>query len=153
MKRLVVLLFCFFALLSCEGPMGPQGLPGEGGSKWFVETYTVKSADWELVGGEPDELGTYYMYEFDEPALTDFIFKKGNVMGYLVETLRDGSEVQTPLPCVIHKAEVNAGVEHLWTETYTFDFMQRSVAFYVRYSDFYTGNLPPTCKFRLVMTW
>lgn len=151
MKQLIALLLCTVTLLSCEGPMGPPGERGER-TEWFAQTYEVKSKDWQLVDGHPDELGTYYMYEFNEPMLTDFIFREGHVAGYLMHRVGD-LNVQSPLPYTIYQGINGPDGEELWEEEYTFDFSKGSVAFYVHYSDFYTGNRPPTTTFRLVMTW
>ena len=152
MKKLLLLIIISLALFSCEGPMGPQGpqgVPGEG-MYWKYYTYTVKSQDWELVTS-PDGLNTYYMYVFDNNDITDDLYINGYVLGYLVQSPGTQDEVITPLPYVIHRGGTdNSGKEMLWTETYTYDYMPGSVAFYVQYSDF-VQQQPGDMVFRLVI--
>ena len=126
MKKFLFLVILSLTLFSCEGPMGPQGpqgVPGEG-MFWKYYTYTVKSQDWQLVTS-PDGLNTYYMYEFQNKDIT-------------------------PLPYTIHKGEADGDNALLWTETYTYDYMPGSVAFYVQYSDFIEQQ-PGDMVFRLVL--
>jgi hypothetical protein len=152
MKKNVFLLCALTQVLfSCEGPMGPQGAPGEG-MNWEIMYYTVHENDWKLVGGK-DDLNSYYMYDFDEPLLTGFIYGSGKVVGYRILNIGQKDETLTPLPDVIPVGGSDAGGEFLWTENYTFDYMPGSVAFFVYYSDFSTGVKPPTCDFRIVMNW
>ena len=162
-KYLFVLAAIIMALTACEGPMGPpgpvgpQGPPGPGGGsgdgvKWKILEYTVYEKDWELIGGR-DNLNSHYMFEFKENLLTSEIFKNGKVTGYRVLTLGNGSTVQTPLPYVLPRGQKEGSNDKLWSEYYTFDFQPGSIAFYAYYTDFYTGNRPPTCVFRIVMTW
>jgi hypothetical protein len=82
MKKLLPALLAVVCLMSCEGPMGPPGTPAEQ-TQWNPVYYTVKTQDWHLIGGE-DEPNSYYQYVFDEPELTDFIYKEGVVIGYVV---------------------------------------------------------------------
>ncbi|MDR1745686.1 MAG: hypothetical protein LBR49_00200 [Tannerella sp.] len=144
-----------FMLASCEGPagpMGPAGEPGEG-MNWKIVTYVVHESDWQLIG-QPDALESYFMYEFNENSLSNFIYTDGNVFGYRILDAGLNSEVLTPLPHVVPHGEVlSNGSESLWTEIYSFDYMPGSIAFYVHYSDFMTGLRPPTCDFRIVMNW
>ena len=136
MKKFLFLVILSLTLFSCEGPMGPQGpqgVPGEG-MFWKCYTYTVKSQDWQLVTS-PDGLNTYYMYEFQNKDITDDLYI---------------DEVITPLPYTIHKGEADEDNALLWTETYTYDYMPGSVAFYVQYSDFIEQQ-PGDMVFRLVL--
>jgi hypothetical protein len=151
-KYLFLASLLALACMSCEGPMGPPGESGEG-VNWKILTYTVRESDWRLVGGSGD-LNSYYMYEFKENAVSNFIYTDGNVFGYLIQNPGQKDEVQTPLPFVIPRGESdNYGSEFLFTEIYSFDFMPGSIAFYVNYSDFETGIRPPTCDFRIVLNW
>ena len=161
-KYLFVLAAIIMALTACEGPMGPpgpvgpQGPPGNGGSgdgvNWKILEYTVHDKDWELVGGK-DALNSHYMFEFKENLLTSEIFKNGKVVGFRVLKLDNNSTVQTPLPYIVPRGTKEGSNEKLWSEYYTFDFQPGSIAFYAHYTDFYTGNRPPTCYFRIVATW
>ena len=162
-KYLILLAAILMALTACEGPMGPpgpvgpQGPPGPGGGsgdgvKWKILEYTVYEKDWELIGGR-DNLNSHYMFEFKENLLTSEIFKNGKVTGYRVLKLDNGSTVQTPLPYVLPRGQKEGSNDKLWSEYYTFDYQPGSIAFYAYYTDFYTGNRPPTCVFRIVATW
>lgn len=151
MKRFVLLLsIIVFALTSCEGPAGPMGPEGEG-MKWFVETYTIRENQWELVNGV-DELDSYFRAEVKIPDLTNFVYEDGNVFCYMFQTV-GGVEVQTLLPFTVPYGDGPINDEHLWTETYACDFSPGYVVFYVNYSDFYTNNRPPTTSFRVVLNW
>ncbi|RRD58188.1 hypothetical protein [Tannerella forsythia] len=152
MKK-IGLLICVLAmaLTSCEGPMGPPGRDGEA-LNWKIVYYTVKAEDWKLLGKQ-DAIGSHFMYEFKENALTKTIYKDGKIVGYLIQDEGKSSEVQTPLPYTIPLGKEANGKTELWSEIYTFDFMPGSIAFHLFYSDFYTGNPPPTCTFRIVMNW
>ena len=148
MKKFVLFL-CLFALgfVSCEGPMGPPGEPGDG-VVWEILNYTVLDTDWKLVGRAGD-LNSYYMYEFRETKLTTFICEKGNVFGYRWLD----HETQTPLSQVVHVGEIVHGGDYLFTETYSFSFRPGYITFYVDYSDFETGIRPGTCDFRIVLNY
>jgi hypothetical protein len=148
MKKLLSVLLVVVCLASCEGPMGPQGIPGEQ-TQWKPVYYTVKTQDWHLIGGENNQ-NSYYQYVFDEPELTDFIYKEGVVIGYVVANPGvAGKEVLRPLPDTWPVAE---GADY-WTEHINFDYMPGSVAFYVTYNDFATDVRPQAMTFKLMMIW
>jgi hypothetical protein len=147
MKKRLLALLAITGCLSCEGPMGP---PGESGveTQWEAIYYTVESEDWELVGnqGAPN---SFYQFFFNEAALTEFIYKEGVVIGYVVLNADTRDEILRPLPDTWPVGEKSS----IWTESYTFDYMPGSVAFYVGYSDFATNVRPPKTKFKLMMIW
>ncbi|MDR1938631.1 MAG: hypothetical protein LBQ73_09090 [Tannerellaceae bacterium] len=151
MKKLLPALLAVVCLLSCEGPIGPMGPPGESGvqTQWKSVYYTVKEQDWMLVGGQNNP-NSYYLYEFDEPALTDFIYEEGVVIGYVVANPGTPDEVLRPLPDTWPLADDRGDT---WMESVTFDYMPGSVAFYVGYSDFATAVRPPVMTFKLMMIW
>lgn len=91
-----------------------------------------------------------YMYEFQNKDITDDLYIDGYVLGYLVQSPGADNEVITPLPYTIHKGEADGDNALLWTETYTYDYMPGSVAFYVQYSDFIEQQ-PGDMVFRLVL--
>ncbi|MDR1675795.1 MAG: hypothetical protein LBR86_04940 [Tannerella sp.] len=130
-----------FALVACEGPMGPAGEPGESVN---LETYyyTVASRDWKEIGGAGDL--TFYQYIVDLD-IGKRIYDRGDVSAfmYLVD---DGNEVQAPLPYSI--PHTDGGLR--WTEHYTFDFDQGTVSFY---ADYLRGENPPSQEFRVVLIW
>lgn len=150
MKKILLLAIISLALFSCEGPMGPQGPQGVGeGMYWKYYTYTVRSQDWELVTSG-DGLNTYYMYVFDNKDITDDLYLNGYALGYLVQSPGSDDEVITPLPYTVHRGSNDPEGTLLWTETYTYDYMPGSVAFYVQYSDF-AQQQPEDMVFRLVL--
>ncbi len=152
MKKLLLLVIISLTLFSCEGPMGPQGpqgVPGEG-VFWKYYIYTVRSQDWKFV--DPGNgLNTYYWYEFQNKDITDDLYLNGEVRGYLVQSPGAENEVITPLPYPIHRGDTNEnGETMLWTETYTYDYMPGSIAFYVQYSDF-AQQRPGDMVFRVIL--
>jgi hypothetical protein len=154
MKKLVLGLVAMLTFLSCEGPVGPQGPPGDPSAEtqWKHIYFTVKESDWDLIGGA-DQLNSYYEYIFNEPAITDFIYEQGIVLGYLVVSPGTNDEVLRPLPDSFpYGQDTNQG-ENLWTEIINYDYKPGSIAFYVRYNDFYTATPPPTLKFKISMLW
>jgi hypothetical protein len=144
MKKLLFALISVTCFLSCEGPMGP---PGEQ-TQWHDAYYTVRTDDWKLVG-RPDEIGSFYQYSFIEPALTEFIYEKGVVMGYVVANPGIRDEVLRPLP---DTWPIGEGYD-AWLESITFDYRPGLVTFYVGYSDFATSVRPPDMTFKLMMIW
>ena len=146
MKKFVLLLSLMaLTLVSCEGPMGP---PGDG-VNWDIIKYTVYERDWNLVG-RPGDLGSYFMYEFSETALTSFVCENGNVFGYR----KLDNNTQTPLGQVVVMGESDGkGNEFLFTEVYSFSFRPGYITFYVDYSDFATDIRPGTCEFRIVLNY
>jgi len=158
MKKFILLLSLFvFTLVSCEGPMGPPGERGEKGDKgdgmnWFVETYTAKASQWELVEGK-NELNSFYRYEIVIPDLDNFVYEEGNVFCYMFQTV-EGVEVQTPLTYNYPQGDLDENnKDYLFSEIYFFDYTEGSVMIYAYRSDFMTENRPPTTDFRVVLNW
>ncbi|MDR1500800.1 MAG: hypothetical protein LBI58_07465 [Tannerellaceae bacterium] len=144
MKKLLTSLFIVACLLACEGPVGPPGAE----TQWEYIYYTVRQQDWRL-SGEPNKPGSYYQFSFDEPAITDFVYTEGVIMGYLVDNPQSRDELLRPLPDTWPMAEdINT-----WTESVTFAYTPGRVTFYVGYSDFATGIVPSTMTFKLMMIW
>ncbi|MDR3251079.1 MAG: hypothetical protein LBT42_05385 [Tannerella sp.] len=119
---------------------------------WFVETYTIRENQWQLVNGV-NQLNSYYQAQVNIPELDRKIYESGNVFCYMYQNI-DGTEVQTLLPFTLPVGIDNGdGTETLWTETYACDFSVGSVMFYVNYSDFITENKPKATKFRVVLNY
>lgn len=146
MKKLLFLICTVFALFSCEGPEGPMGPQGPTGD-WKVEYVDIPSNKWELVSSDITE-EKYFQYIVDSPTLNLDIYDYGSVMVYYMPNYDTNNEVQTPLPYVVHRTDEEG---HLWTETYSYDFNAGTLAFYVRYSDFFAGQNPPRCVFRVLL--
>lgn len=147
-KNFLLVLMMVFAFISCEGPMGPPGEPGEG-MKWKISTFVVEENQWKLYYDE-DGLNPYYMCEKSYSDLGNLIYTDGNVFAYLIQSPGESNEVQTPLPYTL-PLENEYGER--WFETVSFDFMPGSIAFYVRYNDFAVDLRPGRTEFRVVMNW
>ena len=160
MKKVLAIITLALLIVACEGPRGPQGPPGPQGEpgegiNWKVYDFTIKSNQWELVGGE-DQLNSYYMYLFegnDAPEELQYVVDyMGDVSGCLVGKL-DGEDIFYPLPYENYYGNANGEYESLWCEMYKYDYTRSSIAFYVYYSDFYTATPPATCTFRMSFKW
>lgn len=149
MKKLLLLIVIAISIsfISCEGPMGPQGEPGDG-TNWKVVSFTINKNEWKLVGS-PGALNSYYFVDKPLKELTQYIYKEGAVVGY-IETVKG---VKNSLPYVLHLGEASGSKEFLWTQTYDFDFYPGGVGFYVTYSDFNTQDRPDTETFHVVLMW
>ncbi|MDR0729107.1 MAG: hypothetical protein LBF19_03145 [Prevotellaceae bacterium] len=148
MKKIFPILLLMAVFSACQGPMGPEGPPGDS-TQWAVRTITVHTNEW-MLSGRPNELGSYYYADKSIPELTAFVFNEGAVIGYI----RTGDNVKNILPYVLHKGEVGATGEYLWTQTYDFDFSPGAVRFYVTFSDFMTGSARPgTETYDIVLIW
>lgn len=149
-KFLFLILSVLFISTSCEGPEGPMGPPGEQGSgtNWFTQSYTVQAKDWKLKG-KPGELNSFYYADIPISQLSQFIYEKGTVLGY-IET---ESGVKNSLPYVSHRGGSDDKGEFLWTQTYDFDFYKGGITVYLTYSDFNTQTAPGTEKFHVIFMW
>jgi len=119
---------------------------------WFVQEYTVRSNDWQLVNGV-NQLDSYYRYSFNIPELNRDIFNKGHVFCYMFQKNDAGQDVQTLLPFIIPRGENTNGKESLWMESYAYDFAVGKITFYFNCSDFITDVRPETTTFRVVLNY
>ena len=148
MKKLLIFTTLLAIMFSaCEGPMGPQGEPGNE-NYWHNETFTVHSNAWQLEG-QQGELGSYFYYDKAVPQLTNNVFKEGIVLVYL-HTL---SSVKNVMPYVLHKGDEDHLGEIFWTQTYDYDFEPGYVRLRVTYSDFITSIRPATETFSLILLY
>ncbi|MDL2221111.1 hypothetical protein LJC35_01000 [Parabacteroides sp. OttesenSCG-928-N08] len=146
-KSILACLVILFALTACEGPVG---MPGEDGVMyWDIRVITVEDRDWEL-WEDADGLNPYYRCVVRWDDLDSYICQKGLVTGYMILGAGQKDEVQTPMPYVYHR-ENRHGEQ--WTETYYYDYMPGSIAFYCRYSDFMVDESPGRQQFRIVLNW
>jgi hypothetical protein len=141
MKKHVFLLFGLMSLafMSCEGPIGPPGDPGEGFVP-YVKFFEVKSQDWQNYGS--NDYVSFYKYIVDMD-IGDKAYNNGFVNVYLFQ-IDDGNEIQTQLPYWIQYSDRG----NTWLEGYNFDFDRNTVAFY---ADCQKGQRPPACEFRVVV--
>jgi len=149
LKCTLIFLFVAIGFTSCvvDGPQGPQGPPGKDGWSYIdVKYYTVSR--WALAAN-----GRYFFHEMANPAITNYVFDKGVVTGYLVYNFNQNNEYHVPLPFDIYYNEYQNGILTQWTETVSFDIMPGLITFYYEPSDFFTGVTPPSCTFKVVATW
>ena len=142
MKKLFLLLMVVIAMTACEGPMGPQGVPGEAGSLLTkVEYFTVKPSDWEFMGPSDNPNEVYYRYtvtpkfysELGDKEL-EWLYNDGAIHAYLFRNFDQNGETQTPLPYVLNTMQ--------------------DVAFYIAYSGANQDSSPTQdMHFRIVANW
>jgi hypothetical protein len=144
-KKLLLLLMTTFLFASCEKERISEEM------YWFVDTYTIRSNQWELVNGA-NQFDSYFQARVSIPELSRAIYENGNVFCYMFQMVNN-REVQTPLPFSLPFGEVIDGREHLWTETYSFDYSPGSITFYINYTDFFTSNRPDGASFRVVLNY
>jgi hypothetical protein len=127
-----------------QGPPGPPGPPGESG--WaYIDVKYFNITRWTLAGN-----GRYFYAEVNNPAITNNVLYNGVVYGSLVMNYELSNEIHIPLPYDKYCSD-NDGNQ--WTETVSFDIMTGRITFYYEISDFYTGNNPPACMFKIVAMW
>jgi hypothetical protein len=134
MKRLLFVLFIAVALfVSCEGPMGPQGLEGEPGGKWEEMSFVVRPNEWRIptypdgstvIPGTPE---FYYYRAFPWEALDEFAVERGIVIGYVEDFMGN----YTTLPYVFHDKDARE-----WTVTTSLSFYRGGFEIQVTNSDF-----------------
>lgn len=159
MKKLFLLLMVVIAMTACEGPMGPQGVPGEAGSLLTkVEYFTVKPSDWKFMGPSDNPNEVYYQYtvtpkfysELGDKEL-EWLYNDGAIHTYLFRNFDQNGETQTPLPYVLNWADNN---NKLCIETVYSDYTMQDVAFYIAYSGANQDSSPTQdMHFRIVANW
>jgi len=142
MKKTLFLFAVALFIVSCKGPVGPEGPQGIG-TNWKIVNLVAGSGDWiETLDGKG--LNRYYFAHFSMPEITSFIFTDGSVSTYL---MIDG--VQQPLPTVRHYQNTDGTS---WTQTIDFDYSINGMNVYVTNSDF-KPNPPLAMNFRVVLMW
>ncbi len=92
MKKLLFLLLPF-ALLSCEGPVGPQGPAGQNGNA-NVKAYIFNNLNWVENNGEASVSGQLSSLNAD-------VLSKGAVLTYASYFGTNGLEIQWQLPWTV----------------------------------------------------
>ena len=148
MNKLFSFILTVIIFTACEGPMGPQGPQGDPGVYWVTKSFTVNKNEWRL-HGDLGELNSYFYADKKLDELSDFVYNKGTVIGYI----QTDNKVKNGLPYVLHKGDIDNYGELLWTQTYDFDFYPGGVRFYLTYSDFNTQVRPESETFHIVLMW
>jgi hypothetical protein len=149
-----VIIFGFTACIEtpgrqgAQGPPGPPGPPGEDGWAYYdVKYYEIKQ--WALAAN-----GRYFFSEVNAPAITTNVLYNGVIFGYLVYNYDTNKERHIPLPYDIYYNTTDQyGNITSWTETVSFEITPGKITFYYEPSDFYTGDIPQACMFKIVAMW
>ena len=146
LKPALILLFAILGFTACEGPQGPPGVPGPPGQNGYayMEAKYYDIRQWALAAN-----GRYFFAEVDAPFITTDVFYNGAIVGYIVYNYDTHREVHVPLPYDIYYNE--PGLQ--WTETVSYDLVPGKITFYYEPDDFYTGDTPPACMFKVVAMW
>jgi hypothetical protein len=149
-KTVLATALLAFAFSACEGPMGPQGPPGEsaGGVNWNVTNYTVRTGDWAW---DNDLSCFFYAFNSDVP-ITDFIVTDGIIVCSVYD---EYSKTYKPLPFIAEKYDT--GEQMYYHEVIDFEYETGYIAFNVKASDLFDNVLPTwkpsTYTFKVTMIW
>ncbi len=146
MKKIFPFLIALFAFMGCDDYNNVN-----------IETlfFKVESHEWYL-SGNPGEIGSYYYYEVPVRALDSYIYEKGIVTGNIFTNELIGNfntEVQKPMPYTVYEAQNEVNSTFFWSEKYTYDFRPGYITFMVWYNDFQTGIRPPSCEYKITLSW
>jgi len=144
MKKTILLFIIALFVVSCEGPMGPQGLDGPQGygTNWKIVNLEVKSSNW-IESIDKDGLNRYYSCNFAMPEIDAMIYDEGTVIAYI-----DNGTSQQTLPSVRHFENIN----NKWTQTIDYEFSEGNIDLFVTNSNF-ASILPGDMKIRVVLMW
>jgi hypothetical protein len=138
MKTIKLIALAIFALAvfnSCEVD-NPEVIPEENPEQWYTENLEVKAQDWNLEGGRPGEIGSYYEYIFD-----GFPYVDGIITVYMYRNYRTPAEVQVPLPYTEYIAYDENGDRKFYSIQYSYDIaIDGTIAFKIHVSDDYTSE-------------
>ena len=146
-----------FVFSACQGPMGPVGPPGKNGSdaeatQWLIASFEVKSEHWRVVH---EDDWYFFECEISFPELTEFVFKEGAVICYLIQHIQyDGEKnptrIHSLLPHTVY-GELDDGWPY--SENYSCELRPGWINFTVKYSDWAPEWSPPTRQFHIVLMW
>lgn len=139
MKKLILLSLVAIFVVSCQGPVGPEG-PQGAGTNWKIINLVANKSDWV---NNPDPNGKFYSCHFSMPEITSSVFNDGAVITYLLD-----NTVQQPLPYTRHFQNTAGN----FTRTVDFDYSEGGINVYVTNSDF-AVDPPISMNFRVVLTW
>ena len=141
MKKSFYLFLVALFVLSCQGPVGPEG--PQGGTNTKIVNLVASAGDW-IETLDVNQQNRYYYCYFSMPEITSAIFMDGSVSTNLLI-----DAIQQPLPTVRHYQNPDGSS---WTQTIDFDYSVGGVNVYVTNSDF-KPNPPATMNFRTVIMW
>ncbi len=143
MKKIIPFIAIVLFLVSCQGPVGPEGPQGYG-TNWKIINLATNSSDWKE-NLDNSGLNRFYSCHFSMPEINSFVYTSGTVLGYYSDNVNN---VQQSLPYVRHYQSAT----NLWTRTIDFDYSVGGVNVYVTNSDFVVDP-PPAMNFRIVLMW
>ena len=143
MKKALFLFTVVLFIVSCKGPVGPEGPQGYG-TNWKIINLVANSSNWTEVL-DKDGLNRYYTCHFSVPEIDSFVYTDGSVSTYY-----EYNGVQLPLPWVQHNENL-AG--NLWTQTIDYDYSVGGLNLRVTNSDFAVAPPSDPMKFRVVIMW
>ena len=142
MKKLILLSLVAIFVVSCQGPVGPEG-PQGAGTNWKIINLVANKTDW-VENVDNNKQNRFYFCHFSMPEITSSVFNDGAVITYFLD-----NNVQQPLPYVRHFQNTSGA---FWTRTIDFDYTAGGMNVYVTNSDF-NVDPPATMNFRAVLTW
>jgi hypothetical protein len=143
MKKILFLFLIALSVISCQGPVGPEGPQGYG-TNWKIINLVANSSDW-VENVDAAGLNRYYSAHFSMPEINSNVFNNGTVLSYIMIN----NSTQQNLPYVRHFQNA-AGA--FWTQTIDYDYSVGSLNVYVTNSDF-VSDPPVTMNFRVVLMW
>lgn len=144
----IVFTICLMSiiLMACEGPAGPMGPAGRDGRNGIdgdieKEIVTIRSSEWLY-----DRTNGWFYATFKKPDIDQFILERGVMMIYQTAGTNTSNASKWPLPYI---KRIESGIQ----EFYQFEYGLGWFTIYVEPSDFYTGYLPPTASFEIMLMW
>jgi len=142
MKKTFLLFVVALLVVSCQGPVGPEGPQGYG-TNWKIINLVVSKSDW-VENLDQNGLNRYYSCHFSMSEITSTVFNDGTVISYYMN-----NNVQQTLPYVRHYQNTTG---NFWTQTIDFDYTTGGMNVYVTNSDF-VADAPLSMSFRVVLMW
>jgi len=108
---------------------------------------------WRMVRDEITEDFLFFECRVPVREITGDIFDNGAVLCYLVEYVGYGNTtipIQSPLPYTLFRVDYEDN-EYYFSENYTFEVSPGYINFVVKVSDFWDGEYPLNCTFRVVI--
>ncbi len=149
-------MFAALALMSCEGPMGPQGIPGRDGFvNYKIIDLQINENEWGYSGVANNN---YFVASFKMPEITSHIYNNGLVQVYREYNTGAADARQILLPQTRHnEVQINTGDWVFFTETIDYEYGVGTLSIFYTASDFdYEIDqtfVPEPMHFRAVLMW
>jgi hypothetical protein len=149
-KLIALAIFSLAVFNSCTVE-NPDVIPEENPEQWHTENLKVLAKDWNLEGGQLDDIGSYYEYIFD-----GFPYVDGIITVYMYRNFGTPSEIQVPLPYTEYGIDLfDDGSELHYSIQYSYDIARDgTIALKVYVSDYMTSLFRPgTENFRVAIIY